>query len=296
MAAPPSAGAVRTFRTSDHYDCHYRHYALEGSPRADVVCLHGIQSHGGWYEHSCHRLREAGFAVWFLDRRGSGLNLEARGDAPSFGRLLDDVAEFCRTFAVGGDPARRRVPLFLSGVSWGGKLAVGLLRRHPGLVDGLVLLCPGFFPQVGVPLARRLGIVGTRLVAPSTLFPIPLNEPELFTQTPRWLDFLRADPLALHQATARFLVESVRLDRYLRRAVRHVTVPMLLLLAGCDRIIRNDRTQRYFHRFPTRDKNVITYPEAHHTLEFEPDPERFIAEQVRWLERHSPDRSEKGTA
>ncbi len=288
MAAPTSACAVRTFRHSDHYQCHYRHYAPAGPPRADVVCLHGIQSHGGWYEHSSNRLREAGFAVWFLDRRGSGLNQQARGDAPRFGRLIDDLAEFLRTFAVGGDVTRRRVPLFLSGVSWGGKLAVALQRRHPGLVDGLLLLCPGFFPQLGLSLVRQLAIVGTRLVAPRRLFPIPLNEPELFTATPRWLDFLRADPLALHQATTRFLVESVRLDRYLRRAARHVTVPTLLLLAGRDRIIRNDRTQRYFQRFSTRDKNVITYAEAHHTLEFEPDPERFIAEEVRWLDRHSP--------
>src|SRR5436190_24333974 len=103
MAPPTSAWSVRTFRHSDRYECQYRHYAPAGPPRADVVCLHGIQSHGGWYEHSCNRLRAAGFAVWFLDRRGSGLNHEARGDAPSFGRLVDDVAEFCRTFAVGGD-------------------------------------------------------------------------------------------------------------------------------------------------------------------------------------------------
>ncbi len=63
--------------------------------RARVVCIHGIQSHGGWYEYSCRRLAEAGFEVFFLDRRGSGLNAQARGDAPNFRRrLIEDVAEF----------------------------------------------------------------------------------------------------------------------------------------------------------------------------------------------------------
>ena len=171
-------------------------------------------------------------------------------------------------------------------VSWGGKLAVALERWKSGLVDGLILLCPGFFPQVGLPLSKKLGILGTRLVAPERLFPIPLNDPELFTTSPAWREFIRMDPLALHHATARFFVESVRLDRYLRGAAQHVDVPTLLLLAGQDRIIRNDKTHHFFHKFATMDKNVITYPQAHHTLEYEPDPDRWLAEIGRWLDRH----------
>src|SRR6185436_18445788 len=105
-----------------------------------------------------------------------------------------------------------RLPVFLAGISWGGKLAVALERRHPGLVDGLILLCPGFFPKVRAPLLERMRVFFTRLIRPRTLFPIPLNDPELFTTTPRWLDFLRSDPLSLHQATSRFMIESARLD------------------------------------------------------------------------------------
>jgi alpha-beta hydrolase superfamily lysophospholipase len=290
MSAEPVSCRIATFTASDRYFCHYRRYDPAGAPRGDLVFLHGIQSHGGWYDYSCTKLREAGYAVWFLDRRGSGLNQEARGDAPSFGRLLDDVAEFLRTFAVGGDARRRRVPLFLAGISWGGKLAVALQRRRPGLADGLILLAPGLFPQVGVGLATQFAIAATRLVTPARPFPIPLSDPDLFTASPRWRDFIRKDPLALHTATARLLVESVRLDLYLLRAARHVKVPTLLLLAGKDRIIRNDRTHRFFHRFHTDDKNVITYPEAHHTLEFEPEPDRFVAEMVRWLDRYGSTR------
>jgi alpha-beta hydrolase superfamily lysophospholipase len=274
---------LETHIAGDGYRWHFRRYSPPGRARARVVCVHGIQSHAGWYEHSCRRLAAAGYAVSFLDRRGAGANPEGRGDTPGFRRLLDDVAEFLR--APPSDEAR--LPVFLLAISWGGKPAVALQKRHPGLVDGLALLCPGFCPVVGPTRRQRLAIFWARLTAPSRLFPIPLSDPQLFTATPRWQEFIRHDPLSLRQATARFLVESVRLDGYLRWARKHVRVPILLLLAGRDRIIDNARTRRFVERFPTADREIIEYPEAHHTLEFEPDPEPFLADLLRWLDRQA---------
>ncbi len=279
MAETCCACAVETFTAGDGYRLHYRRYPAAGTPRAQVVVLHGIQSHGGWYGYSCGRLSQAGFEVSFLDRRGSGLNAQDRGDAPSFRRLLDDVAEFLRPLRSSG------LPIFLVGISWGGKLAVALQRRHPGLVDGLALLCPGIYPRIRPSLLQRCAIAAVRLLRPRRLFPIPLSDPELFTATPRWLQFLRDDPLSLHRATARFLIESVRLDGYVRFAARSVRVPVLLLLAEHDRIIDNARTRRFVERLPAADKQIIEYPGAHHTLEFEPDPDRFVDDLRRWLER-----------
>jgi alpha-beta hydrolase superfamily lysophospholipase len=284
---PQSSAAVVTFTASDSYVWRFRRYEPTGRPRAHVVCLHGIQSHSGWYEHSSARLCQAGYSVSFLDRRGSGMNELHRGDTPHFQRLLDDLGEFLRSPAIAGTAEPRQTPIYLLAISWGGKLALALQRAHPGLVDGLLLLCPGLFPRIRPALFTRLAILGARLVAPSRQFPIPLNVPELFTATPRWRDFIREDPLALRQATARFLVESVRLDRYLKSVARDVIVPTLLLLAGQDRIIRNDRTRTFVESFAHPDKRILTYPDAYHTLEFEPNPERFLSDMQRWLDAHS---------
>jgi alpha-beta hydrolase superfamily lysophospholipase len=221
--------------------------------------------------------------VSFLDRRGSGQNSEARGDTPSFRRLLDDLAVFLR-------PLRQQapsLPIFLGGISWGGKLVTALQRRHPGLCDGLALLCPGFRPQVSPSRKERLGIMWSRLVSPRRLFPVPLSDPHLFTANPRWQEFIRTDPLSVRLATARFFVESVRLDLYLRFAVSHVRVPVLLLLAEHDRIIDNRRTRVYIDRFPAADKEVHEYSGAHHTLEFEENSEPFLTDLLHWLERQT---------
>jgi alpha-beta hydrolase superfamily lysophospholipase len=277
----PSAITVRTHEASDGYRCHYRDYPSAGTPRGRVVFVHGIQSHAGWYEGSSRRLSEAGFAVSFLDRRGSGQNAEARGDTPSFRRLLDDIAELVRHLRQ-HDPA---LPIALAGISWGGKLVVALQRRHPGLVDGLVLLCPGFCPRVGLKRKERLVILWARLTSPRRLFAVPLSDPQLFTATPRWQDFIRDDSLSIRQATARFFVESVRLDYYLRFAASRVRIPVLLQLAERDRIIDNAATRAFVKRFPSDDKEVREYPGAHHTLEFEANPEPWLGDLIHWLER-----------
>jgi alpha-beta hydrolase superfamily lysophospholipase len=273
--APPT---IASFTAGDGYVWRYRRFPAAGEPRAHIVGIHGIQSHGGWYEWSCGRLAQAGFEVSFLDRRGSGLNERARGDCPSFRRLLDDIAEFVREERKVG----RKV--FLMAISWGGKLAVAFPRRHPGLVDGLALLCPGMCPRIGLPFGQRMTILGSRLVNPGKLFDIPLSDPALFTANPIKQQFIREDKVGLRQATARFLLESARLDGFLRWfAPQAVTMPVLMLLAEHDQIIDNAATRRYLERCPTREKQIIEYPGTHHTLEFEAAPEQFLQDLQRWL-------------
>src|SRR5262249_61611919 len=72
-----------SFTASDGYRWAYRRFHAPG-PRGRVVCLHGIQSHGGWYETSCAALASAGWGATLLDRGGPRANEAARGDAPSF--------------------------------------------------------------------------------------------------------------------------------------------------------------------------------------------------------------------
>ncbi len=275
----PAAARLATFRASDGYDFYYRHYPATGEPRARLVFVHGIRSHGGWYRRSCAAFAAAGLEVFFLDRRGAGLNSAHRGDTPQFRRLLDDLAEF--TQALRGE--RGYLPVFLCGISWGGKLAVGLPYRKPGLIDGLVLLCPGLVPRVAPPLLSRLRVALAGVLNPDRFFPIPLNEPDLFTASPDGQAFIAADPLGLRQATARFLFNSFALDLYLRRAATRVTVPTLLALAEHDRIIDNARTRAFVARFPAA-VTVTEYPGAHHTLEFEPPDHPWVNDVVRWVE------------
>jgi alpha-beta hydrolase superfamily lysophospholipase len=275
----PGQPTLDVFQSSDGYRWHFRKFAAPNAQRGRIIFIHGIQSHGGWYPRSCARIAKAGYEVYFLDRRGAGLNKENRGDMPGFRRVLDDYSEFIRWLP------NDRLPKFLAAISWGGKLGIGLQYRDPGLVDGLALLCPGIVAKVRPPFLSRMRIALARIFRPSRFFPIPLNDPKLFTVSPEWQRFVERDARGLRQATARMLFGSYALDIYLRRARKRVQLPVLLLLAEHDQIIDNAKVRSFVESLPSADKQVIEYRGAHHTLEFEPEGHPFVGDLIAWLEK-----------
>lgn len=268
---------IEFYEAADKQQLAVRVWRTEIRPRARVVFLHGVVSHGGWYTHSCAHLAGAGCEVHFLERRGSGLNVAARGDVDRWQTWPSDA----EVYLEGLGDERPRV---LAGISWGGKLAAAVARRRPELVQGLALVCPGIYAyQQPGPLRRlalqlgRLPLVGRRRVS------IPLDDPALFTDAETHRDFVRHDPLSLRDVTLRFALADQRLTNLARQAASSLTMPTLLVLAGRDRIVDNRRMRKYLDSIPAIDKAVYEYPAAAHTLEFEPDCTRYCEDLAAWV-------------
>lgn len=270
-------------RHSDGYDAAARWWPpASGRDAGAVLYLHGIQSHGEWFEGSGSRLAEAGMAVLMPDRRGSGRNERDRGHAASAERLLADAGEAADALLLRTGCRR----IHVVGVSWGGKLALNLLRARPREVASLALVAPGLFPVVGIPTHEKVRVVWSAVAGPLVgrrLFDIPINEPEMFTATPRWIEYLRGDPLRLRKVTADFLIASRRLDRFPRKAHEHAGVPVHLFLAEHDRIIDNEKTRQWLRALPWPVRRITEYRGAHHTLEFEPAGCPFVDDLTQWV-------------
>jgi acylglycerol lipase len=275
------ASEVRSFMGSDGYPMHVAVWPTPGPARGQVVILHGVQSHSGWYHQLGRTLAASGYIASFPDRRGSGANTRDRGHTPSAGRLIKDLVEWLRAARA----EHTGLPTVLAGISWGGKLAAIVAGRHPELVDALALICPGLHPRVGVSRKERFQIAWAYLTNRRKTFPIPLSDPALFTASPEGQSFIAGDPLSLREGTAGLLAASFIIDRLVSRSPARIRQPALLMLAGQDRIVDNARTGEYFERLATSDRQVIEYPEGHHTLEFDPDPSRYALDLAAWLDR-----------
>ena len=272
----------RTFEASDGYPFHVGFWPAVPPVKGQVVVLHGVQSHSGWYHSLGRTLAGAGYQTSFPDRRGSGPNHRERGHAPSGRRLVEDIAQWLQSLR----DEQLLLPITLAGISWGGKLAVLVAAHHPELVDGLALICPGLLPRVGVSHREKVQIAIAMLTNRRKPFPIPLSDPALFTANPEAQAFIATDPHSLRQGTAGLMAASFFIDRRVQHAPGQVKQPALLMLAGHDRIIDNARTLDYFHRLASTDREVIDYPEGHHTLEFDPDPTAYAHDLIRWIEAH----------
>ena len=291
VRADPTAGALagrgaesRFLTASDGINLHYLRWSSGRSPPwAVIVFLHGIASHAGWFGETAADLNRQDVTVYGLDRRGSGRSGGPRGHLERYGRALDDVEEMVRLVAS----AHGTTPLFLAASSWAAKLAVVYAAQRPAPLSGLLLLGPGLLPTVKLSPVRQARVVAGHLVTPTARLPIPLT-PELYTANPPYVDFIREDRLRLLEATTRFFWETARLDRQRRPASAHLEFPILVLQGEGDKMMDVPGTRRWFSRLGVQDKTYLAYPGAGHTLDFEPDRTRYLADMLGWLSARVP--------
>lgn len=280
-----SEPTIEQFVTSDGYRHHIQRWVPGGRPKGFVLCLHGIQSHSGWYGYSSGKLCEAGYEVVFVDRRGSGLNHSERGHARHHDRLINDVVQALEDLRIRRNEIAPTVPVTLLGLSWGGKLAAVVAARRQELIDGLALLYPGIrshfeasiMDNVKLSLAREAELF-------EKLIPIPLDDPELFTGMSESQAFIRNDTLSLRDVTVSFLLANRELDGLTKSAPPEIRCPAIMMLAGKDRIIDNPATTKWYNSLASQERAFFEYPNACHTLEFEPDRDQWIADLTGWLD------------
>jgi alpha-beta hydrolase superfamily lysophospholipase len=256
-----------------------RYRVIRASPERHVLLyLHGIESHGAWFLRAARGLAARGCTTWLLDRRGSGLNRDGHddhdGDAESAEVLLEDVRRFRAHAGLAS--------VVLVGLSWGGKLAVAAALDEPAGVRALVLITPGLVPRVDLSLRNKVRALASLAGGGHAPIELPI-EPEMFTRTPRWLDYIEHDPDRLTAVTARFLLASRTLDRRLRDNGAALTAPVLLLLAGRDRIIDNDRTLALLQRLCRAGLRVSRYEDSTHSIQFD-DTTRLVHDVGAFLE------------
>lgn len=286
VRADPTGGALagegadsRFLSASDGVDLHYLRWPSGRSPPlAVIIFLHGIASHAGWFGETAAELSRHGVAVYGPDRRGSGRSGGPRGHLERYGRALDDVEEVARLVSS----EHRTTPVFLAASSWAAKLGVVYAAQRPASLSGLLLLGPGLLPSVRLSPSRQVAVVAGHLVAPMARLPIPLT-PELYTANPAYVDLIREDRLRLLEATTRFFWETARLDRQRRSASAQLDLPLLVLQGSDDKMMDVTGTRRWFSGLAVEDKTYVAYPGAGHTLDFEPDRARYLADLLGWL-------------
>ncbi len=273
--------SIHTAVAADGYALQYRVWPAVGEVRATVVFLNGVMSHSGWFEPLAAELTAAGVHMVGADRRGTGTNEVARGDAPGAKHLVTDAAaiiaaERVRVRAAAGDD----VPLVVVGWCWGAVLAVHLAPELGEALDGLVFVAPGLCPTS---LVSEKAEAEAARVGPGPedepALPSPLSE-DLFTAGPALEGFILQDPLRLRAFTRRFRAIMDRMALFAPRGLAKLQPPVLLVLADADRATDNARTLQVFAGIPRLSHGTVP---GQHGVQFDA-PREIVAHVLAFIE------------
>jgi alpha-beta hydrolase superfamily lysophospholipase len=242
---------------------------------ADVLLVHGIAEHSGRYEEVGAWLAAAGLAVTAADLRGFGGSGGRRAYVDRWSRLHDDLEELLgkvRTAAAGR-------PVVLYGHSLGGLIALGYALADPPRPqpDALVLSAPAVDATVPAwkrQVARVLGRVAPTISIKNDF------DGGVLSRDPSVGERYLVDPLAHHRTTTGFGAAALDEQRRVRRALRHLTVPTLVLHGEDDRLVPPAASEP-LAAVPGVTRR--TQPGLRHEMHNEPEGEQVTAGIVVWL-------------
>jgi acylglycerol lipase len=276
-AISPPTEVIRTVESEDGYRLQFRVWPARGLPVATLVLLTGLMSHSGWFRELAGLLAASLLNVVGADRRGSGLNLEERGDVRSRDVLLSDLRRIV-------DHEESGVPMYLAGWCWGAVLAVNAVLEFGDRFKGLILLAPGLFPSAQIKRAMIQADLDAleHPAAPPRMLPSPMKE-EMFTDNPRFREAIAQDVLAVREFTPQFIQVSRQMQLIAAARLAQLAHPVLLMLAARDQAVDNKTTLARFQKLRNAAVTSLTLP-CSHGMQFEA-PREIASNINNWLAR-----------
>jgi len=256
-------------------------YWIGEQGKGAVIYVHGMMSHSGWFSHTGDWLHEHGFTSVAPDRRGSGLSTAPRGHMKHYNQLLNDIQHVIQWIRN----RNKNSSIHLVGQCFGALPVLCFAARHPDELTTLTLLSPAIDLHVGMTMWQKIQIGLTAFLFPKYRVPVPL-ETEDFTELPDELEYIRNDRLNLVSATAKFYLQTARLQREAQRTAPRIVTPVFLALAGNDFICDNDAALKFFKSVASQDKLFKFYKGSLHSLEYGSKRMEFLNDWLGWFNKH----------
>lgn len=271
------------FDSGDGLRLYAEHDPVE-APRARLVVVHGFAEHCGRYRAMCARFVELGFACHRFDLRGHGNSAGRRGHVYRFEEFVGDLDAFLTRVAddFGGD-----APVCALAHSNGALVAVSRLLRGGAPFDAVALSSPFFDFAIRVPAWKKAAARALSKYVPAFSLPTDIP-PEHVSHDPATIEQYGSDPLIGKVASARWLTETEAAQAAVRARAGEVVTPMLVQLAGDDRIASAEAVRAVFAAFGAADKRLIEYPGLFHEVWFEAERARVYADLEAWLTARYP--------
>ncbi len=249
---------------------------------ASLVVVHGFGEHSTRFRWLAKCLVSEGFAVHTYDQRGHGRSEGLRAYIKDYQQTVADLHAFLEQL---GGPVSK---LYLLGQNMGGGLLVNSIHKHHPKIAGLILCGPSlksftrpaFFREL---IGRMSASLLPTLSLPGYVFKL---EPAGLSRMQYAVKEYEADPFVFHgKMLNRTGWELHRSLRDLSKKSKNLDMPILVLHGEADPIADPEASRLLTENAPSKDKTLITYPDALHELFNDSDREQVVADLVKWLKR-----------
>ena len=263
------------------------------TPRALLVCVHGMGGAAGDFTRLGKAAADNGIAAFALnlreqgldprpDRRGTGLDLETISD-DLFGFIADLRREF---------PDQ---PVFTCGESMGALVTAWLLARKgaPAGFSGAIFSAPVVELRKPTPWHLRQALKILSALAPRgrfrpSFFVTGKSEPLKVTRDTDHQEWVRNAPHRIDGFTFRFLNELGSLMESSEGLAAKLTEPCLVMVGGNDVYLESRQVKAWFDRIAAKDRTFREYPEAYHLLWNDFDRETVLRDIMGWIDSRVP--------
>ena len=253
-------------------------WSPDGSPRADILLVHGLAEHMGRYDHVAQALTAAGYQVTGVELRGHGGSGGKRGHVDEWRQYVDDFR--AASYKIGRSH-------YVVAHSMGTLVTLDALRKPIGPdILGVCLSNPLVGVAVKAPAVKiwAAGLLSKLWPTVSLANEVDAN---LLSRDMSVVKKYQDDPQVYSTITPRWYTEMMgAIDRVFADAGRG-TVPLLMLIGEGDRITSVDASRDFFQRYGGADKDLISYPGLYHEVFNEPEKDQVFQDVVEWLKREA---------
>lgn len=274
---------ISSFQTNDGLKLHSEAWLPDTTPHAIVVIIHGAAEHIGRYAHVAARFVGQGYAVYGYDQRGHGRSEGKRGYFKTFEQTIGDLSKYLDLIRT----TQREQTCFLYGHSMGSLVTLAYIlrdNRHPihGLITtGTPLTIDENVPNIIVSAVRALN----QVVPEAPLVSLDVTG---MSRDPAVLATWTTDPhVNLTLLRVRTTMGMLGTIRHIRANLADITLPMLIMHGGGDRIVDPEGSRVLYNAIASKDKTLKIYPELYHEIVNEPERNMVLNDMVTWLNQHS---------
>ncbi|MGC8571118.1 MAG: lysophospholipase [Caldivirga sp.] len=246
-----------------------------------IIGVHGFAEHSGRYSTFGTFMANNGFSFCMHDLRGHGLTTDPKdlGYVDSFNSFISDLGDFVELMLkkTNVDSA------FLLGHSMGGLIVLHYLGRvgrgiHAAITSGAATI-------VNVNYGTWLLLTIMNSLVPRIRLNLPIN-PEYLTHDKRIVEEYVNDPLVYKRPTVRMLYELTKASKEVWNYVGNISVPLMMLHGGEDKVVPPKATQEVYNRLKVNDKAIKIYEGMFHEILNELGKDIVYKDILNWLQSH----------